>query len=198
MRFPKQKVQITHEINDNLSRGDYFGVFKLKDKILDNSEELDKKVFGDLLSSTFIIGNFDDVVLIASELKKKGIETYDTLYYSLLALIANEDIYQAMSIIKKSIILNAAEVKELRLEGGANYTNILSYADNFPGFTLLLLIVNYLEGIIQESAGKIEVNREYLLFRFFDLINLVYELGYPLKIIQDLSAVMKIIFNLAV
>lgn len=198
MKFPKQKVLINNEIDESLLRDDFFGVYKLKDRIIENAELLDNKNFKDLLTSTFIIGNFDDVVLIASELKKKGIETYDTIYYCLLSLIANNDLYQGMAIIKKSTILNSLEIKELHLEDGANYSNLLHYAEGYPSFTLLLIIVNYLEGIIRESSGKIEIDREYLLFRFFDLINLIYELGYPLNIIQELSFVMKIMFNLAI
>lgn len=198
MKFPKQKVLITHEVNACLAHDDYFGIFKMKDKILENSSELDKKIFGDLMFSTFIIGNFDDVVLIYSELKKKGIETYLTLYYNLLSLIANDDLFQAVSTIKKSTILAASEIKELYQEDGANYSNLLFYADHYDSLTLLLLIVNYINGIVRESTGAKEINRELLLFRFFDLINLVYELGYPLKIIQELSFVMKIIFNLSI
>lgn len=197
MKFPKEKVLIIQEINDCLARDDFFGIFKLKDKVLENLDQLDRKIFDDLLFATFVIGNFDDVVLIASELKKKEIETYSTLYYTLLSLIANEDIFQAASLIRKSKILNNTEIKTLYQEDGANYSNLLAYADRYPNFTLLLLVVNYVNGIIREINGTKEIDRDYLLFRFFDLVNLIYELGYPLKIIQELSTVMKVIFNLA-
>ncbi|HHX80261.1 MAG TPA: hypothetical protein GX692_04265 [Acholeplasmataceae bacterium] len=197
MKFPKEKVLIMQEINDCLACDDFFGIFKLKDKILESSDQLERKIFDDLLFATFVIGNFDDVVLIASELKRKGIETYPTLYYTLLALIANEDLFQAVSIIKNSKILNNPEIKSLYQEDGANYSNLLAYAERYPNFSLLLLMVNYVNGIIREINGTKDINRDYLLFRFFDLINLIYELGYPLKIIQELSSVMKVIFNLS-
>lgn len=196
MRFPKEKVLITKEINDSISRGDYFGIFKLKDRIIDNYQVLDAQVFTNLLASTFIIGNFDEAITIGLELQKKGIETYETLYYVLLSLIANNDIYQALSVINRSSLLNNSEIKELYLEGGANYSNLLHYAESYPNFTLLLLIVNYIEGLAREMSGTKEPNPDYLLFRFFDLINLVYELGYPLEILQELSSIIKIIFNL--
>lgn len=196
MRFPKEKVLITKEVNDSISRGDYFSIFKLKDRIIENYQVLDAQIFSNLLASTFIIGNFDDVITIGLDLLKKGIETYDTLYYILLALIANSDIYQALSVINHSSILNKNEVKELYLEDGANYSNLLHYADTYPNFTLLLLIVNYIEGLAREMTGSKEPTSDYQLFRFFDLINLVYELGYPLTILQELSSIIKIIFNL--
>lgn len=198
MKFPKQKVLITHEVNECLEREDFFGIFKMKNRILENADIIDKKIFGDLIFSTFIIGNFDDAVLIYSELKRKGVETYSTLYYALLSLIANEDLFQAASIIKKSEILSAPEIKDLHQDGGANYLNLLPFADYHDSFTLLLLIVNYIKGIMRETSGMKEINRDLLLFRFFDLVNLVYEIGYPLKIIQELSSAMKIIFNLSI
>ena len=49
---------------------------------------------------------------------------------------------------------------------------------------------------MRETSSMKEINRDLLLFRFFDLVNLVYEIGYPLKIIQELSSAMNIIFNL--
>ena len=73
MKFPKQKVLITHEVNECLEREDFFGIFKMKNRILENADIIDKKIFGDLIFSTFIIGNFDDAVLIYSELKRKGL-----------------------------------------------------------------------------------------------------------------------------
>lgn len=198
MRFPKEKVLITKEVNDSLNRGDFFSIFKMKNRIIDNFEVLEPEVFSRLLASTFIIGNFDEAVIIGLELRTRGIETYDTLYYLLLSLIANNDIYQALSIINRSKLLNKQEIKEFHQEDGANYSNLLAYADHEPEFTLLLLIVNYIKGLANELNNQLEKDLDYSLFRFFDLINLVYELGYPLKIMQELSSIMKIIFNLSI
>jgi hypothetical protein len=198
MRFPKEKVLITKEVNDSLNRGDFFSIFKMKNRIIDNFEVLEPEVFSRLLASTFIIGNFDEAVIIGLELRTRGIETYDTLYYLLLSLIANNDIYQALSIINRSKLLNRQEIKEFHQEDGANYSNLLAYADHEPEFTLLLLIVNYIKGLANELNNQLEKDLDYSLFRFFDLINLVYELGYPLKIMQELSSIMKIIFNLSI
>ena len=111
MRFPKEKVLIPKEVNDSLNRGDFFSIFKMKNRIIDNFEVLEPEVFSRLLASTFIIGNFDEAVIIGLELRTRGIETYDTLYYLLLSLIANNDIYQALSIINRSKLLNRQEIK---------------------------------------------------------------------------------------
>lgn len=198
MRFPKEKVLILNKINDLKKKNDYYGIFKLKDEILENYQVLDSSIYNSLISSTFYLGNFDQVIIIGHEFFNKDVETFEIIYYTLLALIANVDIYQAMSTIKKSKILNLEDIKEFHSSDGANYSNLLHFSDTLSSSTLSLLIVNFVEGISREMTGNIDVDHEYLLFRFFDLINMVYELGYSLEIIQDLSRAMKIIFNLEI
>ena len=51
------------------------------------------------------------------------------------------------------------------------------FADYHDSFTLLLLIVNYIKGIMRGINGMKEISRDLLLFRFFDLVDLVYEIG---------------------
>lgn len=198
MRFPKEKVLITTQFNDLKKKNDIFGIAKMKDQVLENYEVLEPNIFSKLVSSTFIIGNFDDTIKIGNELIAKNIETFDILYYTLLSLIARTDIYQAMSLIKKSKILNLEEIKKFHSLEGANYSNLLNFSAALSSSTLTLLVVNFIEGIAREMTGNIDVDRDYLLFRFFDLINMVYEIGYPYEIIEELSKAIKLIFNLDV
>jgi hypothetical protein len=198
MKFPKEKAVITSKIKELMEKKDYYGIYQAKDDILINYQVLDRSVFTDLISSVFLIGNFDEVIAIGTDLMKKDIETFDILYYTLLSLLANTDIYQAMSIIRKSTLLNLDEVKEYHASDGANYSNLLHYSDSPASSILSLLIVNFIEGLSREMTGHTDIDREYILFRFFDLINKVYELGFPLNVIQDLGRALKVIFNLDV
>lgn len=196
MKFPKEKAVITSKIKELMEKKDYYSIYQAKDDILLNYQVLDRSLFTDLISSVFLIGNFDEAISIGSDLMKKDIETFDILYYTLLSLLANTDIYQAMSVIRKSPLLNLDEVKEYHASDGANYSNLLHYADSTS--ILSLLIVNFIEGLSREMTGHPDIDREYILFRFFDLINMVYELGFPLAIIEDLGRALKVIFNLDV
>jgi len=198
MKFPKEKVVITNRINELKSNSDYFGIFKMKDEILTNYDILDSSIYENLISSTFYLGNFDDVIVIGSELIANDVETFEVIYYTLLALIANVDIYQAMSLIGKSKLLNLDEIKEYHANDGANYSNLLYFSETLSSSTLALIIVNFVKGLSREMTGNVEVDHEYMLFRFFDLINMIFEIGYPLEIIQRLTRAMKIIFNLEV
>lgn len=198
MRFPKEKVVIENKINQLLKENDYYGIFMMKDDILNNYQVLDQSVFHQLISSTFYIGNFDEVCLISNQLKAMNIESFEIIYYTILSLIANVDIYQAMSYVKKSKLLNNEDIKEFYTADGANYSNLLFLSDKSLMQALALLMVNFVEGLSREMTGNIDVDQEYIMFRFFDLINLVYEIGYPLAVIQELSHALKIIFNLEI
>ena len=198
MRFPKEKVVITSKINDLTKIKDYFGITKLKDEILHNYQVLDTSIYSKLIHANYIIGNYDQVIMISNDLMSKGIETFEIIYYTILSMIANTDIYQAMSYIKRSKILNLEDIKEFHSEDGANYSNLLNFSATLSSSTLALLMVNFVEGLSREMTGNLDVDKEYLLFRFFDLINMVYEIGYPLEIIEELTRAIKLIFYLDV
>lgn len=198
MKFPKERVIINTKIKDFLNQNSHFDILKMKDEIFENIDVLDDYAFHSLIKSAFILGDFDQVVIIYSELFKRKIETFTLTYYGLLGLLANTDIYQAVSYIKKSELLNQNAIKEYFLKDGANYSNILFLSKVDVYGTLTMVLVNFVEGIAKEVVGNIDIDNEYILFRFFDLINMLYEIGYPEEIIQKLTYALKIIFNLEV
>ena len=198
MKFPKERVIINTKIKDFLSQNNYFEILKLKDEIFESYEILDDYAFNSLIKSAFILGDFDQAVVIYTELFKRKIETFTLTYYGLLGMLANTDIYQAISYIKKSELLNQNQVKEYFLKDGANYSNILFLSKIDVYGTLSIVLVNFIEGIAKEIVGNVDIDSEYILFRFFDLINMLYEIGYPEEIIQKLTYALKIIFNLDV
>lgn len=196
MRFPREKALIINQINDYKSNEDYYGIAKMKNLILDNYQQCDAEIYEDLIRATFVIGNYDEAILIANDLIAKNVETFTVIYYALLSALGNNDIYQAKSIIKKSQLLNSGEIKNLYSKDGANYSQLLTHVHSLPGLALALIITNFVEGLARELASGVEIDQEYLLFRFFDLINTLYEIGYPSVIIRELAKVMKIIFNI--
>lgn len=196
MKFPKERVIINTKIKEFLIENNYYEVLKMKDEIIENLHVMDDYAIEALIRSAFILGDFDRVVMIYSEFFKNGIESFATTYYGFLGMLANTDIYQAISYIKKSELLNQSAVKEYFLKDGANYSNILflSKIDNYG--PLALILVNFIEGIAREVVGNIDIDNEYILFRFFDLINMLYEIGYPDEIIGMLTQALKVMFKL--
>jgi hypothetical protein len=196
MKFPKERVVLHNKIKELLSQNQYMEVLKLKDEILNSETVLDDFIYSSLAKSAFLLGDFDNVVLIYSELFKRKLESFKLTYYGLLGLLANIDIYQAISFIKRSEILNEPAIKEYFIKDGANYSNILLTSKIGKYVPLTLILVNFIEGVSKEVVGNIDLDNEYILYRFFDLINMLYELGYPDDILSYLFTAFKIIFNL--
>lgn len=200
IKFPKGKSQTISRIYEAYDSEKYNVVCSFKDELVESVELFkDTDLFDILLESYFQLFLFDEVIMVNDELLKKGYESFDTIYFTLLSHIALVDIYQAKSLIKRSKILNNESVKHFYSNDGANYNNILSLNnDVFYETSLCLLIVNFVNEVSKEMLGDIEVDKEYLLYRFFDLINVVYELGYEDSIIKELDRVLRIVFQIEV
>lgn len=200
IKFPKGKAQVINKIYEAYDDEKYNVVCSFKDELIESVDLFkDTDVLDILLESYFELFLFEEVVMVADELLKKGYESFSMLYLALLSNIALVDIYQAKSLIKRSKILNDESIKPFFLKEGANYSNILSLrSDVFYEASLCLLIVNFVNEVSTEMLGEIEVDKEYLLYRFFDLINMVYELGYDISIIKELEHVLRIVFQIEV
>ncbi len=198
MKFPKERVVINTRVKEYLNNNKYYEVIKMKDEIFSSLDVLDDYAVDALIKSAFIVGDFDMVGLIFSECFKHRKESFALLYYGMLGFLANVDIYQAVSYIKKSELLNQASIKEYFEKDGANYSNILYLSRIDTYGPLALILVNFIDGIAREIVGNDDIDREYILFRFFDLINMLYEIGYPDEIITKLTGALKVMFNLEI
>ncbi len=198
MKFPKEQARTNIKINEYLNKEDYISIYNMKDEILTNYQELNNFAFDNLVKSCFFLKKYDQVVILYFEFLKKEIETYSIVYYTILALIANIDIYQALSIINKSKLLKQEQLQIYFEIDGANYLNLIKSNKLLEEEQLAILVVNFLKGISRELANNIELDQEYILFRFFDLINMLYEIGYPDGIITKLIFALKIIFNIEI
>lgn len=196
MKFPKERVRILSSIKNYQNENNYFAIFKMKEEIISHFEDLkETTAFESLVKATFLIGNFDATILIGDSLRIKGYESYVVLYYMLLSYIANVDIYQGVLLIKSSKLLKDVNTVTLYDDGGSNYLNVLNTNESID-FKLALIITNFVLGISKEMMGNAQVDREYLLFRFFDLVDMLYELGYEIEYINNLQQVLKIVFTL--
>ena len=195
MKFPKEVARIVGLIKDAQKKEDYKEVDKLKDEMFLNYEALkDESLFNSLVKSAFYLGIYDEDVLIGEELLKRGYESHEALYYILLSCLANNDIYHALSIIKRSKIINHPETKKYLANDGANYSLLLGLSHKTPSILLLLIIVNLINGIGIEMMLGLDVNLEYIFGRMLELIDQLYEMGYHIDIINELTKVVKMIF----
>jgi hypothetical protein len=200
IKFPKSKVNLMNKIYSAYDEADYRKVVSFKSEVLEYYADLKSEdIFEIILESYFELSAFEEVITFGDELIKQGYEDFELYFYMLASYIAIVDIYQAKSLIRRSKILNQDDIKFYYSNEGANYTNILNLSDEiFELAAPCLLLVNFITEVSKEIAGDFEVDHEYLLYRFFDLINLVYELGYEYEIIHKLDRVIKIVFGIEI
>lgn len=195
MKFPVEIVRIIGKVKRFVESEDYLAIYKMKDEMFLNYEDLKEEiVFNELVKSIFYLKMYDEVVLTGEELLKRGYESHEELYYVLLATLANNDIYHAFSIIKRSKIINHPSTQEYLVSDGANYSKLLKVSYKMPSILLLLIIVNLINGLMVEINLGINITLEYIFGRMLELIDQLYELGYHKDIIDELTEKVKMIF----
>ena len=196
MKFPREKVTIETKIKELIKSNDLNSIRSMTEDVFTNIEILDSFVVDNLFKAYFSIKDFDKVVLLYSRLEVLNKLTFGATYYMLLSLLANNDLYLALSNISKNNLLKLPKYSKYLITGGANYTNLLyaSFSDDF--ISLALILVNFLANLKKEKENLNEFTEEEILYGLFDLINRLYERGYQDEIIEELAAALKTIFAL--
>ena len=116
------------------------------------------------------------------------------MYYILLSCLVNNDIFHALSIIKRSKIINYPETKRYLEADGANLSLVLGMTNKDLDLKLLIIIVNLINGIGIEMMMGINTSLEYIFGRMLELVDQLYEMGYPIEIIEELTIKVKMLF----
>ena len=141
--------------------------------------------------------NFQDAFL--NEEYEKCIDTYKDeikedkenlvdAYYTLASIIASNDIYLGLSIIKKSKLLNDEEIKAYLDKEGANLVNLLVESDDMKKVVILLMFIS--------SHKDCDMNDIEVGLSFFEMIDSLYEIGYSSNIIKELTSVGHMLFKM--
>ena len=118
-----------------------------------------------------------------TELKRKDIESLTLVSCALISTFTT-DLYKALSIINNSKILNSELNKYLEI-GGANYNNLLIENEEVQ---LAFILSNFIK-----ELGKCE--NDMIVIKYYELISLLYEIGYSESIIDKLTKIGYILFN---
>ena len=169
---------------DALRKKDYEFVFKHFDILLKDGLRDDYlNDYNSLIVMLTKLKRFEDVENLYAELKRKGIESL-TLVSCALVSTFTEDIYKALSIINNSLVLNSKLSKYLEV-GGANYNNLLVEKEETQ---LAFILSNFIK-----ELGKCE--NDMIVVKYYELISLLYEIGYSESIIDKLTKIGYILFN---
>lgn len=195
MKFPKEKVRIIQLVKMYEDKEDYISIYKMKDEMLSLYEELSEtNVYNSLTLSSFNLRYFDETILIGEELLKKGYESFSSTLYVLLSCLGCCDIYHALSIIRRSKILNIPDINSYLATDGANYFNILKFDSNNGDIGLALVVANFIVGLSKEISNEKEIEKEYILIRAFEVIDTLFEIGYSETSINKLTNALKMMF----
>lgn len=180
IKFPKEETIIIEQLKTAILSRNHHLLLNLYDNVIKNSEFL-KNYFPDLLddyiTKLFDMREFDKVINIVEDLLKLKIEDCTWYFYAFCILISKKDIYYAKSLINRSIILNDSSIKSFIDEDESNYGQIINLHDSLLFcYGPCLIMVNFINELLTESL-QVKIDEEYILMRYFDLLNLLYEYG---------------------
>ena len=136
----------------------------------------------------FLCEEYEKITSAFQEEIKEDKENLSDAYYMLASVIASNDIYLGLSIIKKSKILNKEEITSYLDKEGANLVNLLVESDEIKKVVILLTFIN--------SHKECDMDEAEVGLSFFELIDSLYEIGYSSNIIKELTSVGHMLFKM--
>ncbi|MGI6710971.1 MAG: hypothetical protein ACOX4W_05960 [Bacilli bacterium] len=194
IKFPTEKIVLENKIYALYETSNYEKIIVYFNQLLEDFDFYKKTNIYDLvLSSFFNLRLFKEVIDKGLLLLTKGYESYDLLSLLLASYIEKRDLFFSSLLIEKSSLLTLPENKCFfdDLEK-TNYTDIKSIKDSKRVITLLLVV--FQKAMLKEMLGEFKIDKEYMLYRFYDLINSINELGYDESVISEIEKYARHIF----
>lgn len=119
---------------------------------------------------------------------KEDKENYNDAFYMLASILASNEIYLGLSIIKKSKLLNQESITSYLDKEGANLVNLVVEGDEVKKVAILLMFIN--------NHKDCDINDTEVYLSYFEMIDSLYEIGYSNRIIKELTDVGHIIFKM--
>lgn len=200
LKFPKEEVIFLETIKEAYENKDFKFIINNEHNIIEKSDFIKKNediIFVYLIEAFFNNRLFEKAITVTEELLKKGIEKFECYFYTLASLIAKNDFYYAKSIINRSKILNDETIKNY-IDDDSNYNILLTLHEAlFKEVGLCLILVNFINEMIEESL-KNKITSDYIIMRYFDLLNLLYEYGIEEIYLNILKNTIEIIYEIQI
>jgi hypothetical protein len=196
MKFPKEQLLLTSQIENLIKNQQFEQVFALRRQVISEWTNELSEPFGQIMMAGFILGDFQNTITFGQQLLTKNYESLEILYYLLLSCIGKQDIYLALSLIKNSRLLSKPDYADYHNWENANYTRILGIFTSQAFEQLTLIIMVFVLGLGRELSYGTNQDENYFVVRWFDLLNMLYEAGYPAKIMDELCGIAPILFKL--
>ncbi len=199
IKFPKEETIIVENLKEVVVSRNSQMLLNQYDNVIKHSDFLNNfcpNLLDDYIMGLFDIREFDKVINIVEDLLKLKIENCNWYFYVFCILIAKKDIYYAKSLINRSIILNDSSVKSLIDEDDANYSQLINLHDSLLySISPCLIMVNFINELLTESL-QIKIDEEYIIMRYFDLLNILYEYGVEEEFIDIFRNCLETIYEI--
>lgn len=172
-------------IGSALKNKDYEYIFDHFNELLLYVNKDYSELYDYLFPVLFKLKKFKEINKLYESLLDNDIESNISVTYALLSVL-NTDLYKALSIINNSNVLNG-DLKIYHEEGGANYINLLKENDDVQ---LAFIICNFIK-----ELARCTFDKEQVVVKYYELISLLYELGYNESFINKMNEIGYIIFN---
>lgn len=187
IKFPKEEIRIIESIRTAIVKQDYLTLLSHYDDILKYCNFYNKyynSVLNIYIETLFQIKEYEKMIALVEDLRKQKIENSMWYFYIIAYLISQKDFYYAKTIINKSKLLASDSIKYLIDSDDADYNAIFNlHSVILSTIGPCLIIINFLNELLVE-ANNIKIDDEYILMRYFDLLNLLYEYGLDKEIID--------------
>lgn len=201
IKFPKEEIRIIESIRTVIMNEDYSTFLSYYDDIIKYSQFYNKyynSVLNIYVETLFKIKEYEKMISLVEDLRKQEIENSIWYFYVIAYLISQKDFYYAKAIINKSKIFTNDSLKFLINGDDADY-NVIFNLHQLMLVTIgpSLIIINFLNELLVE-ANNIKIDDEYILMRYFDLLNLLYEYGIDKEIIDIFIKTIEMLYEIKI
>ena len=139
------------------------------------------------IKSLYYTSRFDKLIMTSSEVNKLNYEgsSYLVIYYTILSFLGLFDLLGINMYLRQNIIIKAILPQIENCE--MSYSSFSNLPEYEKKAMVLINFIYELEREIYVPSSKVSLNNEYLLTRFYDLINLLNDYGFGEELILDIT-----------
>ncbi len=197
IKFPKDEIVFVERLRNSILTKE--SIKDIANEVLVHGKFLYQycqKLLNTYIKTLFELRQFEMVINLTEDLKKQNLESMDWYFYSFISIIADKDFLYVKRLIKKSELFSSPSIQYLIDPEEAHYSAILNlHPDLLDTIGPCLILINFANELIQESLNQ-EIDDEYMIMRFFDLLNLLYEYSVDDKIIKLFDKTIKCIYEI--
>lgn len=201
IKFPKEEIRIIESIRTAIMNENYSTFLLYYDDVIKYSQFYNKyyiSVLNIYIETLFKIKEYEKMISLVEDLRKQEIENSMWYFYVIAYLISQKDFYYAKTIVSKSKLLVSDSIKYLIEGDDVDYNAIFNlHPIILSTIGPCLIIINFLNELLVEANNN-KIDDEYILMRYFDLLNLLYEYGLEKEVIDIFIKTIEMLYEIKI